>query len=113
MSKKVIVVGAGINGLVASFYLRRAGFAVNLIERSDRVGGACVAEVATINGRSQAYVGDDNPDLALLRSVGFSVAVANGTADVRDECDYTTSAPGGFGAVREVCDLVRRAHGRP
>jgi phytoene dehydrogenase-like protein len=55
MSKKVIVVGAGINGLVASFYLRRAGFAVNLIERSDRVGGACVAEVATINGRSQAY----------------------------------------------------------
>jgi 3-deoxy-D-manno-octulosonate 8-phosphate phosphatase (KDO 8-P phosphatase) len=59
-----------------------------------------------------AYVGDDNPDLALLRSVGFSVAVANGTADVRDECDYTTSAPGGFGAVREVCDLVRRAHGR-
>lgn len=59
-----------------------------------------------------AYVGDDNPDLPLLRQVGFSVAVANGTADVRDECDYTTSAAGGFGAVREVCDLVRRARGQ-
>ena len=55
MSKKVIVVGAGINGLVAAFYLRRAGFAVTLIERAERVGGACVAEVATVNGRSQAY----------------------------------------------------------
>jgi phytoene dehydrogenase-like protein len=55
MSKKVIVVGAGINGLVAAFYLRRAGFAVTLIERANRVGGACVAEVATVNGRSQAY----------------------------------------------------------
>jgi len=40
MSKKVIVVGAGINGLVAAFYLRRAGFAVTLIERANRVGGA-------------------------------------------------------------------------
>jgi len=40
MSKKVIVVGAGINGLVAAFYLRRADFAVTLIERANRGAGA-------------------------------------------------------------------------
>lgn len=56
-----------------------------------------------------AYVGDDNPDLPLLRSVGFSVAVANATSDVLEACNYTTTAAGGSGAVREVCDLVRRA----
>ncbi|MEQ9561749.1 MAG: HAD hydrolase family protein [Woeseiaceae bacterium] len=59
-----------------------------------------------------AYVGDDNPDLPLLRKVGFSVAVANAVVDVQNECDYTTIASGGFGAVREVCDLVRLAHHR-
>lgn len=53
-----------------------------------------------------AYVGDDVPDLALLREVGFSVAVANSVAAVLRECHYTTTATGGFGAVREVCDLI-------
>ena len=55
------------------------------------------------------YVGDDDPDLPLLRRVGFSVAVANATTEVRNACSYVTAAAGGFGAVREVCDLVRRA----
>jgi phytoene dehydrogenase-like protein len=55
LSERVIVIGAGINGLVAANYLRRAGFAVKMIERAERVGGACVSEVATVNGRSQRY----------------------------------------------------------
>ena len=53
--EKVVVVGAGINGLVAAYYLQRAGFPVTLLERADRVGGACVAEVAVVNGQSQSY----------------------------------------------------------
>ena len=55
MAARVVVIGAGINGLVAANYLRRAGFAVTMIERSDRVGGACVSEVATVHGQSQRY----------------------------------------------------------
>lgn len=53
-----------------------------------------------------AFVGDDIPDLPLLKAVGFSIAVANAVPDVRDQCDYTTTARGGSGAVREVCELV-------
>jgi 3-deoxy-D-manno-octulosonate 8-phosphate phosphatase (KDO 8-P phosphatase) len=56
-----------------------------------------------------AYVGDDVPDMPLLREVGVSVAVANAVVAVRNYCDYTTLANGGFGAVREVCDLVLAA----
>jgi len=56
-----------------------------------------------------AYVGDDLPDLPLLRHVGLSIAVANAVGPLLDECDYTTSATGGFGAVREVCELVLTA----
>ena len=58
--------------------------------------------------RSQAaYVGDDVPDLPLLKHAGVSIAVANAVAEVREACDYTTAAMGGFGAVREICDLLR------
>lgn len=56
-----------------------------------------------------AFVGDDIPDLPLLRKVGFSIAVANAVPGVREQCDYTTTAAGGSGAVREVCELVLSA----
>jgi len=59
-----------------------------------------------------AYVGDDVPDMPLLDKVGFSVAVQNAVAEVREHCDYVTTAPGGFGAVREVCDLLLGARAR-
>jgi phytoene dehydrogenase-like protein len=55
LSDRVIVIGAGINGLVAANYLRRAGFAVTMIERATRVGGACISELATVDGQSQRY----------------------------------------------------------
>jgi 3-deoxy-D-manno-octulosonate 8-phosphate phosphatase (KDO 8-P phosphatase) len=53
-----------------------------------------------------AYVGDDIPDLPLLAHVGYSIAVANAVPAVHKHCDFSTSASGGFGAVREVCDLI-------
>lgn len=62
-----------------------------------------------IDVKSVAYVGDDVPDLPLLRRAGVSVAVSNAREEVKAECDYTTRAAGGFGAVREVCDLVLNA----
>ena len=60
-----------------------------------------------------AYVGDDLPDLPLLEHVGFSVAVANAVAALRETCDYVTRKPGGFGAVREISDLVIAARDNP
>ena len=53
--QNVAVVGAGINGLVAANYLQRSGCAVTLIERAERVGGACVSATADIGGVSQSY----------------------------------------------------------
>lgn len=58
-----------------------------------------------------AFVGDDMPDLALLNRVGLSIAVANAVQAVQERCDYVTRKPGGFGAVREVCDLVAGSRG--
>jgi phytoene dehydrogenase-like protein len=51
----IVIIGAGINGLVAANYLQRSGCNVTMIERADRVGGACVSEVATVDGQTQHY----------------------------------------------------------
>ena len=55
-----------------------------------------------------AFVGDDMPDLAVMRHAGVAIAVANACPEVREFCAWTTSAAGGHGAVREVCDRIVR-----
>ena len=59
-----------------------------------------------------AYVGDDLPDLAVMKRVGFSVAVANAHPWVRERAHWRTRLAGGCGAAREVCDLILGAQGR-
>jgi len=53
--QNITVIGAGINGLVAANYLVRAGHQVTLLEREDRVGGACVSETVEVDGIQQDY----------------------------------------------------------
>ena len=57
------------------------------------------------------YVGDDLPDIPVLRRVGLSIAVANARPEVKAICRYVTVAAGGHGALREVIDLLLRARG--
>jgi 3-deoxy-D-manno-octulosonate 8-phosphate phosphatase (KDO 8-P phosphatase) len=57
-------------------------------------------------------VGDDLPDLAVMRRCGLAVAVANAVDAVKAAAHYVTRAPGGRGAVREFCDLVIAARER-
>ena len=59
-----------------------------------------------------AFVGDDLPDLPVMRLCGFAVAVANAVEPVKSAAHYVTRAHGGRGAVREFCDLVLRAQGK-
>jgi 3-deoxy-D-manno-octulosonate 8-phosphate phosphatase (KDO 8-P phosphatase) len=57
------------------------------------------------------YVGDDLPDVPVLRRVGIPVAVANARQEVKAVCQYVTRATGGRGAFREVVELLLRARG--
>jgi 3-deoxy-D-manno-octulosonate 8-phosphate phosphatase (KDO 8-P phosphatase) len=57
--------------------------------------------------RSQlAFVGNDTNDAECLQVVGLPIVVADAHDDVRSLARYTTRAPGGRGAVREVCDMI-------
>lgn len=67
----------------------------------------------TLNLRPEqiAHVGDDLPDLPILRRVGLAVAVADAHPSILPHCHWRTSLPGGHGAAREVCDLLLDARG--
>jgi 3-deoxy-D-manno-octulosonate 8-phosphate phosphatase (KDO 8-P phosphatase) len=58
-----------------------------------------------------AMLGDDIPDLAVLRRVGFPAAVANATEPVRAIAAWESSKRGGHGAAREFCDALLAARG--
>jgi 3-deoxy-D-manno-octulosonate 8-phosphate phosphatase (KDO 8-P phosphatase) len=57
------------------------------------------------------FIGDDFTDVVLFRRVGLSVATANARPEVKRCAMHTTEAPGGAGAVREVCELILQARG--
>lgn len=59
-----------------------------------------------------AHVGDDLPDLPLIRRVGLGVAVANAYPELKAHAHYVTRQAGGAGAIREVCDLLLAGHGQ-
>ncbi len=58
-----------------------------------------------------AYLGDDLPDLMIMRRVGLAVAVNNATPEVKRAAHYKTKTPGGKGAARELVELILRAKG--
>lgn len=58
-----------------------------------------------------AYVGDDLPDIAIIRRVGLGIAVANAADMVKEFALYQTTRRGGDGAAREVCELILHAQG--
>jgi 3-deoxy-D-manno-octulosonate 8-phosphate phosphatase (KDO 8-P phosphatase) len=56
-----------------------------------------------------AYIGDDVPDLPCIKAVGLGISVSDGHPLVVRDADYTTFTSGGFGAVRETCDLIMQS----
>jgi len=64
-----------------------------------------------VGPREIAFVGDDLPDLALMKKVGISFAVADAHGAVLGRADVVTSAKGGRGAVREVSELILKSKG--
>jgi len=62
-----------------------------------------------LNAERVAFIGDDLPDIPLLKRVGFPIAVADSCHEVLSCAKYITNKNGGMGAVREVSDLLLSA----
>ena len=72
---------------------------------------ARIVDQTGVHADITAYIGDDLPDLSLMRQVGLSIAVSDAHKMVREEADWITSAAGGCGAAREVCEALLTARG--
>ena len=57
-------------------------------------------------------IGDDLPDLPLLRNCGLAAAVADACLEMRTAAHFVTRAAGGAGAVRELVEIILQAQGR-
>ncbi len=76
--------------------------------------GVALNELLTKHGfkaSEAAYMGDDLPDLAAFKVAQLTFCPADGEDEVKAAADYVTSRPGGFGAVREVCNLILKSQG--
>ena len=71
-----------------------------------------VLQEADIEDSEVAYIGDDLNDIPVLLRAELAVAVANATEETRSVAHLITRARGGFGAVREVIEVILRAQGR-
>lgn len=59
-----------------------------------------------------AFMGDDLIDIPVLKLAGFAATPADGNPDVIPYVDYIALKGGGWGAVREVCDMIIKAQGK-
>lgn len=76
--------------------------------------GTCLAALAEKLGLSLdrvLYMGDDVIDLPAMQRAGVSCAPRDAIDEVKAAADYITVAPGGRGAVREVCELILAQRG--
>jgi 3-deoxy-D-manno-octulosonate 8-phosphate phosphatase (KDO 8-P phosphatase) len=59
-----------------------------------------------------AFIGDDLIDIPVLKRVGFAAAPSDAVAEVLPFAHFVTRNPGGFGAVREISDMLLKAQGK-
>jgi 3-deoxy-D-manno-octulosonate 8-phosphate phosphatase (KDO 8-P phosphatase) len=62
--------------------------------------------------QDSGYMGDDLLDLGVMSACGFAATVPEAGAAVRERAHYVSSAAGGRGAAREVCEFILSARGR-
>jgi YrbI family 3-deoxy-D-manno-octulosonate 8-phosphate phosphatase len=61
-----------------------------------------------IKAENVIFIGNDVNDLPCFEVAGWSVAVADAYPEVIRAADFVLSKAGGHGALREVCDLIRK-----
>lgn len=65
-----------------------------------------------LNQNQVGCVGDDLPDLPLFERAGLRFAVSDASPVMKGLADYVTRHRGGYGAVREVCEIILESRGK-
>jgi len=70
-----------------------------------------MASLENVTNEQVVYIGDDLPDIPVIKQAGLGIAVPNAHREVLRNADIITKATGGNGAVREVCDFLLESKG--
>ncbi|MFZ0816758.1 MAG: HAD hydrolase family protein, partial [Candidatus Sulfotelmatobacter sp.] len=70
-----------------------------------------ILQKAGVPDSAVAFVGDDLPDIPLMRRAGLAIAVGDAVPEVKKAAHYTTKALAGHGAIREAVELVLKSKG--
>ncbi len=95
--------------------IRAAELGVEIVRQGagDKLAAAGeILEELGLGLKQLCYIGDDLPDLPVVRAAGLGVAVADAAAELRQAADYVTTAPGGAGAVRETIEMILKTQRR-
>ncbi len=103
---EVAIISAGIQD---SIRRRMEGLGIQHVHTGVRNKAATCRKLCDRLGvalEDVAHLGDDLPDLDLMRAVGCPIAVADAVPEVLAAARFVTERPGGAGVVREICDLL-------
>ncbi len=108
-----IAVITGRNGMALRHRLRELGVR-HVISGSKEKGGAFEGLLAELGLKADAaaMIGDDLPDLPILRRCGLPIAVRDASPEVIEVAKLVTTRPGGAGAVRDAVEHILKAQGR-
>jgi 3-deoxy-D-manno-octulosonate 8-phosphate phosphatase (KDO 8-P phosphatase) len=116
-----MLAGSGVEvGLLSSrqskiVAMRAAELGIDLVCQGAADKSSEFLKMISSRGLSPAqagYMGDDVIDLPVLTRCGFAASVSGAPEFVRSRAHFVPDAPGGRGAVREVCDFILRAQGK-
>ena len=71
-----------------------------------------ILQQLNLSPQQVCYIGDDLPDLPVIRWVGLGVAVSDACDEVRQVAHFVTKLGGGYGAVRETIETILKAQRR-
>jgi len=71
-----------------------------------------IVHLAGVSDKQVAYIGDDFPDVPLLKRAGLACVVANARSEVKTYAHFVSQAGGGQGAVREIIELILKAQNK-
>ncbi|HVY75786.1 MAG TPA: HAD hydrolase family protein [Puia sp.] len=110
--KYPVIVVSGGNGLGAKNRLLKLGIENVFLQVSDKKKQ--IEEYLRLHGFQWSevlYMGDDIPDIEVMRAAGLACAPSDGAPEVLQAAKYISAFPGGGGCVRDVIEKVLRLHG--
>lgn len=102
---------SGRPGRVTKARVEELGFKHLVFGQADKLAGYAQLAHLGLADDEVAYMGDDVNDIPLLKKVGLAACPADAHPEVKGHVHFAAGSPGGFGAVRELCELILAAKG--